>query len=52
MPDDYEPLEEPWKSIMELSFRLCYIYYNWTGAIKVPAPTMLAHKLAYIAGSL
>ncbi|CAG9327694.1 unnamed protein product [Blepharisma stoltei] len=33
-----------------LAFKLCYMYYNWTGGIKVPAPTMMAHKLAYIVG--
>ncbi|CAG9317621.1 unnamed protein product [Blepharisma stoltei] len=34
----------------KLAFKLCYMYYNWSGGIKVPAPTMMAHKLAYIVG--
>jgi aubergine-like protein len=34
----------------ELAFRLCYGYFNWPGGIKVPAPTMMAHKLAFIVG--
>ncbi|CAG9326901.1 unnamed protein product [Blepharisma stoltei] len=33
-----------------LAYKLCFLYYNWTGAIKIPAPTMMAHKLAYIVG--
>lgn len=34
----------------ELAFRLCYGYFNWPGGIKVPAPVMMAHKLAFIVG--
>lgn len=37
-------------AIAKLAFKLCYMYYNWTGGIKVPAPTMMAHKLAYLVG--
>lgn len=33
-----------------LSYKLCYMYYNWTGAIKVPAPLAYAHKLAGLIG--
>ncbi|CAG9320746.1 unnamed protein product [Blepharisma stoltei] len=33
-----------------LAYKLCYMYYNWTGGIKIPAPTMMAHKLAYMVG--
>ncbi|OMJ94827.1 hypothetical protein SteCoe_1846 [Stentor coeruleus] len=36
--------------VAKLAFKLCFMYYNWTGGIKVPAPTMMAHKLAYIVG--
>lgn len=36
--------------VAKLAFKLCYMYYNWTGGIKVPAPTMMAHKLAYVVG--
>jgi aubergine len=36
--------------IARLAFKLCYMYYNWTGGIKVPAPTMMAHKLAFLVG--
>jgi aubergine-like protein len=40
------PLEE----LARLAYKLCHLYYNWTGAIKVPAPCMMAHKLAYLVG--
>lgn len=36
--------------VAKLAFKLCFMYYNWTGGIKVPAPTMMAHKLAYLVG--
>lgn len=36
--------------LAKLAFNLCYMYPNWTGGIKVPAPTMLAHKLAMLVG--
>lgn len=36
--------------LARFAFKLCYMYYNWTGGIKVPAPTMMAHKLAFLVG--
>ncbi|XP_036614647.1 piwi-like protein 1 [Trichosurus vulpecula] len=33
-----------------LTYKLCYIYYNWTGVIRVPAPCQYAHKLALLVG--
>lgn len=38
------------EKLASLAYALCHLYYNWTGAIKVPAPCMLAHKLAYLVG--
>mmetsp|Transcript_6061 Transcript_6061/g.775 ORF Transcript_6061/g.775 Transcript_6061/m.775 type:complete len:93 (+) Transcript_6061:2111-2389(+) len=46
-----EPGQGQWRALMQLTYKLCFMYYNWTGAIKVPAPTMMAHKLAYLVGS-
>jgi aubergine-like protein len=37
-------------TIQELSYRLCYAYYNWSGSVRLPAPVMYAHKLAYCLG--
>jgi aubergine-like protein len=36
--------------VENLTYRLCFNYYNWSGAIKVPAPCAYAHKLAYFVG--
>jgi aubergine-like protein len=36
--------------LMEIAFNLCHLYYNWTGALRVPAPCQYAHKLAFLAG--
>lgn len=33
-------------TIEKLTYDLCHYYFNWAGAIKVPAPCMYAHKIA------
>merc|ERR1712110_390143 len=33
-----------------LTHNQCYNYYNWPGAIRVPAPCFYAHKLGYLVG--
>jgi hypothetical protein len=38
------------KVLAELSWALCHDYSNWTGPIKLPAPTQFAHRLAELAG--
>jgi aubergine-like protein len=38
------------KALYELTYNLCYMYYNWQGGIRVPAPCMYAHKIAYLVG--
>lgn len=39
--------EDLTKEVVEnLTYALCYIYPNWAGSIKVPAPCQLAHKIA------
>ncbi|XP_072601754.1 piwi-like protein 3 isoform X2 [Vulpes vulpes] len=36
--------------IQYLTYRLCHMYYNLPGVIRVPAPCHYAHKLAYLVG--
>ncbi|KAI8512039.1 Piwi-like protein 1 [Branchiostoma belcheri] len=31
-------------------YKLCHLYYNWPGTIRVPAPCQYAHKLAFLVG--
>ncbi|XP_043392253.1 piwi-like protein 2 isoform X6 [Chelonia mydas] len=36
--------------MQRLTFKLCHVYWNWPGTIRVPAPCKYAHKLAFLAG--
>ncbi|XP_041452050.1 protein argonaute-3 isoform X2 [Drosophila obscura] len=36
--------------IQKLSYKLCFLYYNWAGTVRIPACCMYAHKLAYLIG--
>lgn len=36
--------------IQRLTYKLCHLYYNWPGTIKVPAPCQYAHKLVTLVG--
>lgn len=36
--------------IQRLTYKLCHLYYNWPGTIRVPAPCLYAHKLAFLVG--
>lgn len=33
-----------------MAYKLCLLYYNWTGTVRVPAPCQYAHKLALLCG--
>lgn len=44
MPDDV------FQKIQIMTYKLCYMYYNWSGSIKVPAPIQYAHKLSNLIG--
>ncbi|XP_023502723.1 piwi-like protein 3 [Equus przewalskii] len=37
-------------TVQGLTYRLCHMYYNLPGVIRVPAPCHYAHKLAYLVG--
>ncbi|KAM9743859.1 piwi-like protein 1 isoform 1-T4 [Menidia menidia] len=36
--------------MQRLTYKLCHLYFNWQGIIRVPAPCMYAHKLAFLVG--
>jgi aubergine-like protein len=38
-------------SIQQMTFALCWTYYNWPGSVKVPFVLQCAHKLAYFHGT-
>lgn len=40
----------PRAELSSLTYNLCFLYYNWSGPVKVPAPIQNAHKLAYLYG--
>ena len=33
-----------------LTYKLCHLYYNWPGTVRVPMVCQYAHKLAYLVG--
>ncbi|XP_075903162.1 piwi-like protein 1 [Nelusetta ayraudi] len=36
--------------MQRLTYKLCHMYFNWQGTIRVPAPCQYAHKLAFLVG--
>jgi len=42
----------PRNEFQALTYTMCHLYQNWTGAVKLPFPTQLAHKLAYLIGEI
>jgi len=36
--------------LQRLSYKLCHLYFNWAGTVRVPAPCLYAHKLAFLIG--
>nr|XP_043065589.1 protein argonaute-3 isoform X7 [Drosophila bipectinata] len=36
--------------IQKLSYKLCFLYYNWPGTVRIPACCMYSHKMAYLIG--
>ena len=33
-----------------MAYKMCFLYYNWSGTVRVPAPCQYAHKLAFLCG--
>jgi len=36
--------------LQRLTYKMCHLYYNWSGTVAVPAPCQYAHKLAFLEG--
>ncbi len=36
--------------LFNVQFKLCHLYFNWSGTVRVPAVCQYAHKLAYLIG--
>nr|CAD7401849.1 unnamed protein product [Timema poppensis] len=36
--------------VQRFTYKMCHMYYNWPGTIRVPAPCQYAHKLAQLVG--
>lgn len=53
-PSHYIVLEDesnyPPDIVQRLTYKLCFLYYNWPGTVRVPAPCQYAHKLADLVG--
>lgn len=53
-PSHYIVLEDenhfPVDHLQRLSYKLCFLYYNWPGAVRVPACCQYAHKLCALVG--
>jgi len=46
----YDAIKEDPSKIQLLTYKLCYMYYNVSGSIRVPAPIQNAHRLAALIG--
>ncbi|KAJ8941721.1 hypothetical protein NQ318_023317 [Aromia moschata] len=51
-PTSYNVIEDtmglPPDRMQMLTYKLCHMYYNWSGTVRVPAPCQYAHKLAFL----
>uniref|UniRef100_A0ABD2WLF8 Piwi domain-containing protein n=1 Tax=Trichogramma kaykai TaxID=54128 RepID=A0ABD2WLF8_9HYME len=34
--------------LQRITYKLCHLYFNWSGTVRVPAPCQYAHKLAFL----
>jgi aubergine-like protein len=36
--------------LQRITYKMCHMYFNWSGTVAVPAPCQYAHKLAALSG--
>lgn len=48
--NDTEKEQDSKAKIQLLCYKMCYLYFNWVGSIKIPAPIQYAHKLSNLIG--
>ncbi|XP_053561566.1 piwi-like protein 4 [Bombina bombina] len=36
--------------MQRLTYKMCHLYFNWPGVVRVPAPCQYAHKLTFLVG--
>uniref|UniRef100_A0A336LSU2 CSON003002 protein n=1 Tax=Culicoides sonorensis TaxID=179676 RepID=A0A336LSU2_CULSO len=46
----YDTLQLPPDKMQILTYKMCHLYYNWNGTIRVPHVCQYAHKLAQLVG--
>ena len=47
----YDSSNSPPETLQNLTYRLSHMYYNFPGAVRLPAPTQYARKLAHLVGT-
>lgn len=46
----YDTVHLPHDTLTGFTYYQCFNYFNWSGAVRVPACAQYAHKVAYLAG--
>lgn len=46
----YDTFGLPPDKMQKLTYKMCHLYYNWNGTVRVPAVVQYAHKLAFLIG--
>lgn len=46
----YDNWDLPADKLQILTYKMCHLYYNWSGTTRVPAVCQYAHKLAFLVG--
>lgn len=46
----HDDINLPPERMQVFTYKMTHLYYNWPGTVRVPAPCLYAHKLAYLVG--